>query len=143
MDSDSGIGSIGFFLCLLDSNIFPKVGNLIEKKILKKLHANSIYLNKFYGHKNSVVYYHSGGRYWRKALLDKLSSHYKGINVQDQHVHKILCLLNSQLFYWYWIINSNCMDVVSREVDLLPVFDFSTIRDDSFQILINDLILFK
>jgi hypothetical protein len=33
------------------------------------------------------------------------------------------CLLSSQLFYWWWIVNSNCMDVVAREVVGLPVFD--------------------
>jgi hypothetical protein len=122
------------------SNIFPKIGALIEKGILKKLHAASIYLNKFYGYKDNIIYYHSGGRYWRKALFEKLSSHYKGIDILDQHKYKTLYLLNSQLFYWYWITNSNCMDVVSREIDLLPVFDFSKLDDDLFQMLADKLI---
>ena len=122
------------------SNIFPKIGDLIEKRILEKLHVTSIYLNKFYGHKDRIIYYHSGGRYWRKALFERLSSHYKGINVSDEHKYKTICLLNSQLFYWYWIANSNCMDVVSREVDLLPVFDFSKVDDDFFQALTDKLL---
>ena len=29
----------------------------------------------------TAIYYHSGGRYWRKALLTRLSSHYKPIVV--------------------------------------------------------------
>lgn len=123
------------------SNYFPKLGYSIEKEILKKLHSFSIYLNKFYARTDSVVYYHSGGRYWRKALFERLSSHYKGINILDEHKYKILCLLNSQIFYWYWITNSNCMDVVSREVDLFPVFDFSNLDDEPFQMLAKKLLM--
>ena len=68
-----------------------------------------------------IVYYHSGGRYWRKAIDKKLSSHYKEILISKDYYHSSLAILNSQLFYWYWISNSNCMDVVSREVGDLPI----------------------
>ena len=68
------------------------------------------------------IYYHSGGRYWRKALIEKRSSHYKALAVQPAYAPIALALLNSQLFYWYWIACSNCMDVVAREVLSLPVF---------------------
>lgn len=34
----------------------------------------------------------------------------------------MLALLNSQVFYWYWIAFSNCMDVVAREVLEFPMF---------------------
>ncbi len=109
------------------ANPVPKVGQPIEVTLLKKMHAHRKKLKDFVVKDGVAIYYHSGGRYWRKALLVKLSSHYKPIIVPEAIRPVVLVLLNSQLFYWYWIINSNCMDVVSREVLELPVFDISAI----------------
>ncbi|WP_322494420.1 Eco57I restriction-modification methylase domain-containing protein [Chloroflexus sp.] len=104
-------------------NPLPKIGAPIEIDILTKMHAHQRKLKDFVVEDGATVYYHSGGRYWRKALLEKLSSHYKPIVIPAHLRPVVVALLNSQLFYWYWIINSNCMDVVAREVWELPVFD--------------------
>jgi hypothetical protein len=81
-------------------------------------------LQDFYSNTNTVnLYCRSGDRYWRKALMEKLSTHYKHAPVHESHLPQAFCLLNSQFFYWYWITNSNCMDVVACEVDMLPTFD--------------------
>jgi len=76
------------------------------------------------------IYYHSGGRYWRKANLSKLSSHYKEVKVNENVHDFVYVLLNSSLYYWYWIVFSNCMDVVSREVDKFRVPNITTIPQD-------------
>lgn len=104
----------------LHSHRFPKLGSMIESMILQKLLSSSKHVRDWYAPIGKSIYYHSGGRYWRKALLKQLSSHYKGIQVNNSVFEFVFSLLNSQLFYWYWITNSNCMDVVSREVDLFP-----------------------
>ncbi|EFO81351.1 hypothetical protein OSCT_0786 [Oscillochloris trichoides DG-6] len=107
------------------ANPLPKIGSPIEVAILKKMHGHNRKIKDIVSCQGSQIYYHSGGRYWRKALLEKLSSHYKLVVVPEYLRSVVLVLLNSQLFYWYWITNSNCMDVVSREVLELPVFDVS------------------
>jgi hypothetical protein len=104
------------------SNEHPKLGSALELGLLRRMLAPGRKLRSYTAPEGVPIYYHSGGRYWRKALLEKLSSHYKPIVVQRQNAPVIFALLNSQLFYWYWISNSNCMDVVSREVLELPVF---------------------
>ncbi|OAN48380.1 hypothetical protein A6A03_08345 [Chloroflexus islandicus] len=109
------------------ANPLPKIGSQIEVDILTKMHAHQRKLKDFVVEDGVTVYYHSGGRYWRKALLEKLSSHYKPIVIPAHLRPVVVALLNSQLFYWYWIINSNCMDVVAREVWELPVFDLHQI----------------
>ncbi|WP_322512840.1 Eco57I restriction-modification methylase domain-containing protein [Chloroflexus sp.] len=109
-------------------NPLPKIGSQIEVNILAKMHSHQRKLKDFVVAEGIPIYYHSGGRYWRKALLEKLSSHYKPIIVPERLRSVVLALLNSQLFYWYWIVNSNCMDVVSREVLELPVFDLNRIE---------------
>jgi hypothetical protein len=87
-----------------------------------------------------ILYYHSGGRYWRKALPEKLSSHYKPIIVHTNLYPIVFALLNSQLFYWYWISNSNCMDVVSREVLDLPTFSMEKAETAEFKKLMVKLL---
>ena len=104
-------------------NPLPKIGSPIEVSMLKRMHSHGHKLKDLVSRQGSQIYYHSGGRYWRKALLEKLSSHYKPVTIPARLRPVVLTLLNSQLFYWYWITNSNCMDVVSREVLELPIFD--------------------
>lgn len=105
-------------------NKYPKFSKIIEIKILKKMLSHKKNLGFYYFGNGVNVFYHSGGRYWRKAIDRAFSSHYKKITLAKEKSSVALCLLNSQLFYWYWISNSNCMDLVSREVDNLPVFNF-------------------
>jgi hypothetical protein len=107
------------------ANAFPKLGSQLEINILQRMLAHNHKLRQYVASSGATLYYHSGGRYWRKALPSQLSSHYKPITVQPDLSPVVFALLNSQLFYWYWISNSNCMDLVSREVLELPVFSLT------------------
>lgn len=122
------------------ANPLPKLGSPIEADILRKMHSHKKKIRDFVTEGGTSIYYHSGGRYWRKALREKLSSHYKPVSVPDRLRPVVLTLLNSQLFYWYWISNSNCMDVVSREVLELPVFDLNKADLRSFAELEQELL---
>ncbi|NJM05280.1 DUF87 domain-containing protein [Candidatus Gracilibacteria bacterium] len=103
-------------------NPYPKLGSMLEVQLLARMLRHGRKLRQYTDPTGAAIYYHSGGRYWRKALPTKLSSHYKAVQVAAPLKPVVFALLNSQLFYWYWIVNSNCMDVVSREVLDLPVF---------------------
>lgn len=122
------------------SNPYPKLENEVENSILNKMLNHGQKLRKYLIQSGKVLYYHSGGRYWRKALLNKISSHYKPISVLADHYSIVFSLLNSQFFYWYWISNSNCMDVVSREVLDFPVFSLIALNDNRFNLLMNNLL---
>lgn len=100
----------------------PKLGSALEVRLLLHMLAHGRRLRDYAARDGVVIYYHSGGRYWRKALPEKLSSHYKPVCVEPTVAPIVLALLNSQLFYWYWIAFSNCMDVVTRDVLEFPVF---------------------
>jgi hypothetical protein len=104
------------------ANPYPKLGSPLETRLLARMLNHGRKLRHYTDPTGEALYYHSGGRYWRKALTTKLSSHYKPVLVPGKLLPVVFALLNSQLFYWYWIANSNCMDVVAREVLDLPVF---------------------
>ncbi|MDZ4721809.1 MAG: DNA methyltransferase [Roseiflexaceae bacterium] len=121
-------------------NLYPKLGSSLEVQLLERMLSHSHKLRDYTTTIGTVIYYHSGGRYWRKALPTKLSSHYKPVYLSDKLAPVAFALLNSQLFYWYWISNSNCMDVVSREVLDLPVFALDAADPKEFQLLSDRLI---
>ena len=122
------------------ANPFPKLGSAIEARILERMLAHGKKLRDYTAPAGTILYYHSGGRYWRKALLSKLSSHYRPLAVAPPVAPIVFGLLNSQLFYWYWISNSNCMDVVAREVLELPVFALDRVAGAPFAALMGRLL---
>ena len=121
-------------------NPYPKLGSNLETQLLARMLGHRRKLRHFTDPTGEAIYYHSGGRYWRKALPSKLSSHYKPVRVPARLVPVTFALLNSQLFYWYWIVNSNCMDVVSREVLDLPVFSLGEADPAEFGDLMGRLL---
>ena len=136
--------NIHYMPLLLNNNThvckYPKYGEKIELDILNKMLNHNIKLERYIAAQGKIIYYHSGGRYWRKALISKLSSHYKPIVIDKKVYETCFCLLNSQLFYWYWITHSNCMDVVEREVIKLPVFNLSISNSLNFSNLMESLL---
>lgn len=119
---------------------FPKLGSPLEHTILQQMLAQGHRLGDYRDPQGPVIYYHSGGRYWRKALWEKLSSHYKPFAIREDVAPVAFCLLNSQLFYWHWIAHSNCMDLVSREVLALPVFAMEQVDSAPFAELVTALV---
>jgi hypothetical protein len=67
------------------------------------------------------VYYHSGGRYFRKCIREQLSNEYKPLNLQKGFADSAICLLSSSLYYWFWISISDCYHVTKRDIDAMPV----------------------
>ncbi|MCS7288636.1 MAG: N-6 DNA methylase [Roseiflexus sp.] len=118
----------------------PKLGSTLEVRLLLRMLAHGRRLRDYVTRDGAVIYYHSGGRYWRKALPEKLSSHYKPLRVEPTVAPIVLALLNSQLFYWYWIAFSNCMDVVAREVLEFPVFRLENVDPAPFANAVDRLI---
>lgn len=122
------------------ANPYPKLQSPVEEQILRRMLGHGRKLGGYTQPSGTTLFYHSGGRYWRKALPQKLSSHYKPITVAPELAPLAFGLLNSQLFYWYWISNSNCMDVVSREVLDLPVFALEAADPRPFAALMERLL---
>ena len=69
------------------------------------------------------IFYHSGGRYFRKCIRRKLSNEYKELPLQEQASSPILCLLSSSLYYWLWLAFSDCYHVTRPDVEKVPVPD--------------------
>ena len=99
-----------------------KCGYVMEDALLTKLLTKRP-LSEFLATNNELsatVYYHSGGRYFRKCIEKKLSNEYKELTVQHGKEKNIISLISSSLYYWYWLLESDCYHVTKTDVLEFP-----------------------
>jgi hypothetical protein len=111
------------------TTVIPKIGTKIENDILSKVLSVKNKISDYISEDSSnYIYYHSAARYWIKALnfipdfnhdsgSRKQSSKYKQICLQEGvNPNVLIALINSSLFYWYWIVTSDCRDVTTENI---------------------------
>lgn len=102
-------------------NRIPKIGTKIEKNILGKLVAKEnlgkILINGV--NRNRVFYRTSGGRYFNViTTFETYSSKEDFICIEESISNDVVCaILNSNLFYWYYVVYSNCRDFYEEEIE--------------------------
>ena len=105
-----------------ENSAIPKLGRTIERTILDRISKHPRLTRLRSGFAGSDrVYYHSGGRYFRKCIRQQLSNEYKELCLQKGAGEAIICLLSSSLYYWFWIGISDCYHVTKRDIDAAPM----------------------
>jgi hypothetical protein len=105
-------------------NAFPKFGNPTELSAWSKLQSPADRIVHHIHSKPSVTLaFHGFGRYWRKCILQKLSDNYQKFKVESRLAPYAICILNSQLAYWYWIVSSDCYRFTKTDALNLTVPD--------------------
>lgn len=118
----------------------PKIGNPLERHILEKISVHPRMAEMTPTGPSEAIYYHSGGRYFRKCIRVKLSNEYKELLVDKGTGGPLICLLSSSLYYWMWIALSDCYHVTKRDVAVIPV-PSSLLQDKSLSRLAERLLL--
>lgn len=122
--------------------LIPKLANSTEISILEKLLSNtesvSKYITKASTKKTKLhpVYYHNAPQYWTRAHMHEIkstrlkdgvqtherSSHLKLISCNNSYSQIVtLALLNSSLFYWWFVKMSNGRDFGEYLIRLFPI----------------------
>lgn len=116
---------------ILEGSI-PKIGSHTEKSILTKIKKDKKLINYLH-EKGGTIWYHNAPQYWIRALDfipyfwnekdgQKISSHLVELRIQPAYYRKIVAaVLNSSLFYWFFVIHSNGRDLVRREIENFPL----------------------
>ena len=112
----------------------PKVGEEIEKSILKKIFTNKPLKEYLSGESDEgQIWYHNAPRYWIRAMGfipyfwnerdgEKASSQLVELNVTPSKYKEIaVATLNSSLFYWFFILYSDGRHLNLREVERFPL----------------------
>ncbi len=110
----------------------PKIGQDIELAILKKMSGQPP-LHKFADFGDKPLYYHNCPVNWMRATTfipafrsdregTKASSQIRQLNFQDERLRDAAaCIINSTLFFWYWLIYSDCYHLTGREIGSFPI----------------------
>jgi len=122
-----------------ESSSIIKVGSRAAASIIEQLKSHQILGSFRTEHSGDLVYYHSGGRYFRKCLPEQLSNEYKELKLQKGFGKAAIAALSSSLYYFYWISISDCYHVTKRDVDLFPLPP--ALKDDAEILRLADILV--
>ncbi|MCY1714482.1 Eco57I restriction-modification methylase domain-containing protein [Caproiciproducens galactitolivorans] len=133
-------------------NSIMKVGNPIVDSILQKLDKDPTIAVQKSSYK--TIYYHNAPRYWIRATNfkpyfwnekdgEKLSVQVKSLSFSSTKETIVAgCILNSSLFYLWFVLFSDCRHLNNREIDLFRC-DLKNINSkrflDLFEQLMDDI----
>jgi len=126
--------NIGYFNSLFDfKGSIPKVGNGVQEGIISKLGSFDAIGNYFDKNTNNIVYYHNAPQYWIRATSfipffwnerdgEKPSSQVKKLSFKQlQIATAVNSIINSSLFYIWFILLSDCRHLNMREIISFPI----------------------
>ncbi len=111
---------------------FPKIADSVGKRVASKLRNAKKSILTFKTGKY-LCHFHNSPQYWIRATDfvpyfwneqdgEKISTHVKPLHLTTELDASIVAAtLNSSLFYWWFVILSNCRDLTLREVRSFPI----------------------
>ncbi|MCL0052748.1 BREX-1 system adenine-specific DNA-methyltransferase PglX [Peptococcaceae bacterium] len=102
---------------------YPKIGLPIETKILDKLVSMKFKIKDLIRNRGKPVYYRTtGGRYFKVITnYSTGSTKEKSLIFDERFANSIGAILSSNLFFWYYQIYSNNLDLKSYEIESFPI----------------------
>lgn len=102
---------------------YPKISDDIEVEILKKLQSAPTTLGNLISTDGSPIFYRAaGGRYFKVITnYSTGSSAERSILVDKQYAGFVGALLSSSLFFWYYQIFSDNLNLKTYEIESFPV----------------------
>ncbi len=129
----------------IKSPCIPKIGNTIEYSIYKKIACTddkesliAVLSKSSYSNNAQPLYLNMRGCFWMKAF-DKFpgSKEYKEFFLIPGLREYVLCILNSSLFFLYWIMISDCWHITKKELCNFKILEIKSY--DTFIELWNKL----
>jgi hypothetical protein len=101
----------------------PKIGTKIEENILSKLFTLPYKLKDYYDAEGTEIYYRtSGGRYYNIITnFPTGSTKEKAIFINNKYRDLVGAILSSNLYFWFYSIYSNNLDLKSYELEEFPL----------------------
>lgn len=99
-------------------DFIPKLGTRMDSEVYKKTVKHRTNLIKLLDNDDVPIYLNMRAAFWIKAFLTQHNgSEYKEFKCQNQdYANFCMCLLNSSLFWWYWICVSDCWHITRKEL---------------------------
>ena len=97
----------------------PKLGTIADINIYEKVIGNpEKLLDLLEENGDGAVYLNMRAAFWIKAFINKHNGgEYRQYNCRNRDIaNYVMCLLNSSLFWWYWIAVSDCWHITRKEL---------------------------
>lgn len=103
---------------LSEDEFIPKVGSQLDVDIYKKITSKSTRMIDMFKGEEHSIYLNMRATFWIKAFLgEHCGAEYKQLNCESVEKRNFcMCLLNSSLFWWYWICVSDCWHITQKEL---------------------------
>lgn len=128
-----------------DQGFIPKLGTNNDQKIYKKILQNSDNLFNYLTMESKTdsfpVSLNMRATFWIKAFLNPhLGGEYKQFNFINRELASFAtCLLNSSLFWWFWVVVSDCWHITRKEFKHFYIPQISQDNLDLFLVLAQRL----
>lgn len=101
-----------------EKDFIPKLGFPIEKSIYNKIKNQPIRLTDFFVGDSNRIYLNMRACFWIKAFSQPHSgAEYKEFCCKDEENQQyVLGILNSSLFWWFWVCISDCWHITRKEL---------------------------
>ena len=97
----------------------PKLGTIADINVYEKVIGNpEKLLDLLEENGDGAVYLNMRAAFWIKAFINKHNGgEYRQYNCRNRDIaNYVMCLLNSSLFWWYWIAVSDCWHITRKEL---------------------------
>lgn len=128
--------------CFKDLDFYPKLSSSLELDLYKKIIQNkSTVLSLQVPDGSCCVYLNKRSAFWTKSFTNKpqKDSEYSCLKYDENLQHVCNCLLNSSLFWWFWIKVSDCWHITNKELSGFKIPEINKKLYGDFKILSTDL----
>lgn len=124
-----------------DYGFYPKVGSQKELDIFNKVYGGGPYnLDNLKEKTGESIFLNMRGYFWNKAFtFSPGSNEYKELKYPSKIRDYILCILNSSLFWFYWVTVSDCWHITGKELSGFTVKLNKKINYELFSRLAKEL----
>ena len=115
----------------------PKIAGELGKNVLVKIFKSKIFMASKFMH-DDIVYYHAAPIYWNKGFYDLSILNKNGLNVADSYktcnISKSFkgCfydILQSSLFFYFWIATSDCYNLTKKYLETFKIPNITDFSD--------------
>lgn len=102
---------------------YPKISFDIERRILDKIFGNEIKIKNLFKLKGTPIFYRTtGGRYYKIVTnYSTGSTKERAIYFDENIANSIAAILSSNLYFWFYQIFSNNLDLKSYEIEVFGI----------------------
>lgn len=102
----------------IEDDYIPKLGTKLDVSVYRRLTAFETPIINLLERDGQLLYLNMRAAFWIKAFLNEhAGAEYKTFKCANQeYANFCMCLLNSSLFWWYWICVSDCWHITRKEL---------------------------